>query len=72
MMNFITVAPHITSFVNGTINREEFLQFILFKFIRIEAFKLDAIFFRFNISIILLLLINCPTDMCSPDQYKYK
>ena len=72
MMKFITVASHIASFVNGTINREEFLQFILFKLIRVEAFKLDAIFFRFNISIILLLFIDCPTNMCSPNQYKYK
>ncbi len=72
MMNFITVASHIASFVNGTINREEFLQFLIFKLIRVEAFKLDAIFFRLNISIILLLLINCPTNMRSPDQYKYK
>ena len=72
MMKFITMASHIASFVNRTINREEFFQLLLFEFIRVEAFKLNAIFFRFNIGIILLLLINCSTNMRSPDQYKYK
>ena len=72
MMKFITMAFNITSFINGTIDWEKLLQFFIFELVRVEAFELDAIFFRFNISIILFLLIDCPGDVGSPNQNKYK
>lgn len=72
MMKLITMTSHITSFIDRTIDREELLQFLIFQLIRVEAFELDTIFLRFNISIILLLLVDCSTNMRSPNQNKYK
>lgn len=72
MMKLITMTSHITSFIDRTIDREELLQFLIFQLIGVEAFELDTIFLRFNISIIFLLLVDCSTNMRSPNQNKYK